>query len=301
MSHVSLIKATGLTYHYTKDSVTLHNINLNIEKASIYGFLGPNGSGKTTTLSLLLGLLPIQEGSIEIFGKPLHTDRVAILKKIGSLIESPSLYGHLTAHENLEVYRAKYGASRQRIPEVLEVVGLHQTGKKKTKRFSLGMKQRLSIALALLPNPELLILDEPANGLDPTGIIELRQLIKKLNQEEGMTIVISSHILAEVEKMATHIGIISKGQLVFQGPLEELHALQHKDAVLYLQTSDNTKALELLHHLKVVVEGNTMAVTYEDKSQLAAISRLLRTNDIDIYFLQPREQNLEEVFIQLTN
>ena len=195
-----IIRTTHLSYHYSKDVKTLDDINLHIERGSIYGFLGPNGSGKTTTLSLLLGLLNNQQGGIEIFGKPLQANRVDILRKTGSLIESPSLYGHLTARENLEVYRPIYGVSKERINEVLEIAGLSETGKKQVKKFSLGMKQRLSIALALLPNPELLVLDEPANGLDPGGIIALRQLIKRLNREFGMTILISSHLLSEVEK-----------------------------------------------------------------------------------------------------
>ena len=172
-----VIKTTGLTYHYSKDAKTLSEINLQVERGSVYGFLGPNGSGKTTTLSLLLGLLNNQQGDIEIFGQHLHANRIDILRKVGSLIETPSLYGHLTAKENLEVYRAVYSAPKEKIAEVLKVVGL-DTGKKVVKKFSLGMKQRLSIALALLPSPELLVLDEPSNGLDPAGIIELREFFE---------------------------------------------------------------------------------------------------------------------------
>ena len=156
-----IIKTTGLSYQYSKEVKTLFDINLKVERGSIYGFLGPNGSGKTTTLSLLLVLMNNQHGDIEIFGQNLHANRIEILKKIGSLVETPSLYGHLTAKENLEVYRQVYGASKARVDEVLSIVDLADTGKKLAKKFSLGMKQRLSIALALLPNPELLILDEP--------------------------------------------------------------------------------------------------------------------------------------------
>ena len=225
MDQQPVIRTSSLSYHYSKDVQTLYDINLRVERGSIYGFLGPNGSGKTTTLSLLLGLLNNQKGDIEIFGQHLHKNREAILCKIGSLIETPSLYGHLTAKENLEVYRNTYGASKARVNEVLEIVGLADSGNKVAKKFSLGMKQRLAIALALLPNPELLILDEPTNGLDPAGIIELRALVKKLNKEHGMTILISSHLLSEVEKMVSHIGIIYKGKMLFQGSLPELHAI----------------------------------------------------------------------------
>src|SRR6476620_10112570 len=243
MKNNLIIKTTGLSYYYSKDVKTLSDINLHVERGSIYGFLGPNGSGKTTTLSLLLGLLNNQQGDIEIFGQHLHANRVSILKKIGSLVEAPSLYGHLTAKENLEVYRQVYGAPKERITEVLQIVGLNDTGKKVAKKFSLGMKQRLAIALALLPNPELLVLDEPSNGLDPAGIIELRELIKKLNKTYGMTILISSHLLAEVEKMVSHIGIIFKGKMLFQGTLPELHIFQQKGTKLLLSTSDNEAAI----------------------------------------------------------
>src|SRR5215204_4593233 len=257
MDNSSIIKTIGLSYHYSKDVQTLFDIDLNVERGSIYGFLGPNGSGKTTTLSLLLGLLNNQKGDIEIFGDHLHANRINILKKIGSLIETPSLYGHLTAKENLEVYRQVYAASKERVAEVLQIVGLADTGKKVAKKFSLGMKQRLSIALALLPNPELLILDEPSNGLDPAGIIELRELIKKLNKEYGMTILISSHLLGEVEKMVSHVGIIFKGKMLFQGALSELHSFQQKGSRLFIKTSDNAAAYKLLqaHQPEMVGES----------------------------------------------
>jgi ABC-2 type transport system ATP-binding protein len=196
----NIIKTTGLNYYFSKAAQTLFDINLDVKEGSIYGFLGPNGAGKTTTLRLLLGLLRKQEGSIEIFGKSFEQHSIEILRNVGSLIEQPSLYAHLTAKENLEIYRKVYGCSSNRINEVLEMVGLAYTKNKKTKQFSLGMKQRLSIALALLPQPKLLILDEPTNGLDPNGIIETRELIKRLNTEFGTTILVSSHILAEVEK-----------------------------------------------------------------------------------------------------
>lgn len=297
----TIIKTTGLSYHYSKDVQTLFDINLNVEKGSIYGFLGPNGSGKTTTLSLLLGLLNKQEGDIEIFGQHLHSNRYEILKRIGSLIETPSLYSHLTARENLEIYREIYGASKERINEVLNIVGLENTGKKTAKKFSLGMKQRLAIALALLPNPELLILDEPSNGLDPSGIIELRQLIKKLNKEHGMTILISSHILSEVEKMVSHVGIIYSGKMLFQGLLPELHQFQQKGLRLLIKTSDNEAAIKLLQEYEPVKEGDTFSVPFQDQKQVSFIQRMLIQNNLDVYLLQPKENDLEKLFIDLTS
>ena len=301
MNHPSVIKTSRLSYQYSAGEKTLSDINLEVKRGSIYGFLGPNGSGKTTTISLILGLLNNQKGEIEIFGQHLHSNRINILKKIGSLIESPSLYGHLTAKENLEVYRGIYGASKERIPEVLKIVGLESTGKKLVKKFSLGMKQRLSIALALLPNPELLILDEPSNGLDPAGIIEFRELIKKLNKDHNMTIMISSHLLGEVEKMVSHLGIIYKGKMLFQGSLPELHQFQQNGARLWINTSDNEAAIQLLHEYEPERQGDEISVMFHDQKQVAFIQRMLTQNNLDVYLLQTKKNDLEQLFIDLTS
>ncbi|GAB4091120.1 P-loop NTPase family protein [Flaviaesturariibacter terrae] len=299
MDHI--IRTTGLSYHYSREVQTLIDINLRVERGSIYGFLGPNGSGKTTTLSLLLGLLNNQKGAIEIFGQHLHAARETILGRIGSLIETPSLYAHLTARENLEVYRETYGATKARVEEVLEIVGLADTGNKVAKKFSLGMKQRLSIALALLPAPELLILDEPSNGLDPAGIIELRALVKKLNKEHGMTILISSHLLAEIEKMVTHVGIIYKGRMLFQGSLAELHRFQQRGSRLFIRTSDNVAACRILEEHGPELSDEGLSVAYENAGQVAAINRRLTEQQLDVFLLHPRESDLEQLFIDLTS
>jgi lantibiotic transport system ATP-binding protein len=295
-----IIKTKSLSYAYKKEQKTLSGIELNVERGSVYGFLGPNGSGKTTTLRLLLGLLPIQEGSIELFGDSLSNNRIHALKRIGSLIESPSLYGHLTARENLQVYRNIYSASNDRIDEVLNIVGLEDTGSKLAKKFSLGMKQRLSIALALLPKPELLILDEPSNGLDPAGIIELRNLVKKLNKVHGMTIVISSHMLSEIEKIVTHLGIISDGKMLFQGSMEQLQAMQQGQSLLQIKTSDNDSAFRLLHQYGPERTWRELLVPYQSGEDVAAINRILTANHIDVYLLKPKENTLEQLFIELT-
>jgi ABC-type multidrug transport system ATPase subunit len=296
----TIIKTTGLSYSYAKAARTLSDINLVVEQGSIYGFLGPNGSGKTTTLSLLLGLLTNQQGSIEIFGKDIRRHRIEVLRNIGSLIEAPSIYGHLTAKENLEVYRPVYGVKKERITEVLKTVGLEDTGKKTAKKFSLGMKQRLAIALALLPAPRLLILDEPTNGLDPAGIIELRQLLKQLNQQHGITILISSHILSEVEKMVSHLGIIYQGKMLFQGTLPQLHTFQQRDARLCIHTSDNAAAYTLLDAYKPQNNGEMLEVSFSGIEQAAAINRTLVQHGIDVYQLTPVETDLEQLFINLT-
>ena len=178
------IETKNLTHKFTEHDAVLRAINMQVPQGSIYGFLGPNGAGKTTTLKLVLGLLKKQEGEIFIFNKPFANNRIELLKNIGSLIESPSLYGHLTATENLKVWQKLFQCPKTRIQEVLEIVGLTNTGNKKASNFSLGMKQRLSIAVALLHNPSLLLLDEPTNGLDPNGIIEMRELLKQLNKSK---------------------------------------------------------------------------------------------------------------------
>lgn len=301
MTSTATIKTSALTYHFNKQQKTLDDINLHVEKGSIYGFLGPNGAGKTTTLRLLLGLLKKQQGSIQLFGKEFDQHRIESLKKIGSLIEQPSLYGHLTAIENLGVYRKVYGAPKENIASVLELVGLEGTGQKKAKQFSLGMKQRLSIAIALLHNPELLILDEPTNGLDPNGIIETRELIKKLNRERGVTIIVSSHILAEVERMATHVGIIHKGKLLFQGTLPELQNMKNKQSFLQIDTSDNAAAIQLFAEQGAEMRNGYIALPFKEKGATAAIARNLVAQNIDVYLLQPQQNDLEQLFIEITS
>lgn len=301
MMSSTVIRTNQLCYSYARGVNTLADIDLQVNRGDIYGFLGPNGSGKTTTLSLLLGLLKNQRGTISILGKELAHHRREILAKVGSLIESPSLYHHLTAKENLEVYREVYGASTARLQEVLNIVGLRETGGKTVGKFSLGMRQRLSLALALLPKPELLVLDEPTNGLDPGGIQELRSLIRRLRDEEGITFLISSHILTEVEKIVNRIGIIYKGQMKFQGSLDELHRLQEQQSRLHLDTSDNLLAMSVLQKFNVELTDEDLVVPYSDVEQVAAINRLLVDHDLDVYTLRPGKQTLEEIFLNLTS
>jgi len=200
------------------------NISLQIPRGSIYGLLGPNGAGKSTTLKMLSGLLRPSEGEVRVFGKPWRREH---LERIGTLIETPALYGNLTAYENLLVHTRLMGLPEDTIDEALEITGLKQTGKKLVSQFSLGMKQRLGLAIALLGDPEILILDEPTNGLDPIGIEEFREMIRFLNSK-GKTILLSSHILSEVAQLVDHIGIISDGELKLQSPIsheEDLEAL----------------------------------------------------------------------------
>ncbi|HEY4205507.1 MAG TPA: ATP-binding cassette domain-containing protein [Puia sp.] len=222
------LETTGLSHRFAGQGPVLQSVGLRVPEGSIFGFLGPNGAGKTTTLRLVLGLLKKQQGEIRVLGQPFAEHRLAILRKLGSLIESPSIYAHLTASENLRILQKVYRCPLDRIDHVLQITGLGETGGKKAGAFSLGMKQRLGISIALLNDPLLLILDEPTNGLDPEGIIEMRELFRQLNRQ-GVTILISSHLLGEMEKLITHAGIIHKGELLFQGTLDELRSGRNGD------------------------------------------------------------------------
>lgn len=239
---------------------------------------------------------------MQIFGHQFPSHRIEILKRLGSLIEQPSLYLHLTATENLEIYRLIYNTSPSRIGEVLKIVGLEDTGKKKARQFSLGMRQRLSIAIALLHQPELLILDEPTNGLDPNGIIEIRELIKMLNRQHGTTVIVSSHILIEVEKMATHVGIIHKGRMLFQGPLPELQQMKTRQSVLEIETSDNSRAAGILSaQYSVRQEENLIIMPFTGREETAMVNKLLVNEGLDVYAIHPKQSDLEQLFIEITS
>jgi len=295
------IETKNLCYNFSNEQTVLNSIDLQVPTGSIYGFLGPNGAGKTTTLRLLLGLLRKQKGSIAVFGKELAQNRLDILRNTGSLIESPSLYGHLTAKENLQIQQVLYQCSSARIGEVLEIVGLGSTQNKKASQFSLGMKQRLSIAIALLHNPALLILDEPTNGLDPNGIIEIRDLLKKINAEQQITILISSHLLAEIEKLVTHIGIINKGNLLFQGTLSELQNKQNLNACFLIKTSNNHAAAAIIQSngIEVSVSNELLSFSIVEDSVVAFLNKQMVQNGIDVYHIAHQQNDLESIFINL--
>lgn len=218
-----IIKTNSLTKAYGKQ-ICVNNLNMSVPENRVYGFLGPNGAGKSTTLKMLLGLVRPTKGEIDIFGKRVNSkNRIDILRNVGSLIESPSYYGHLTAKENLKIFATLLDVPKTNIDKVLEIVRLDKQQSKKASKFSLGMKQRLGLASALLSFPKLLILDEPTNGLDPAGIQEMRELIKALPKQYGMTVIVSSHLLSEIDQMAEDVGIIANGKLMYQGELNKLH------------------------------------------------------------------------------
>jgi ABC-2 type transport system ATP-binding protein len=296
------IETTNLRYRFPGQEPVLKGIDLRVPEGSVYGFLGPNGAGKTTTLKLLLGLLKKQEGEILLFNQPFEKNRISILRQLGSMIESPSLYSHLTATENLTVWQKLYQCPRQRIGEVLDIVGLSATGKKTAGHFSLGMKQRLSIAVALLQNPEILVLDEPTNGLDPNGIIDIRELLKTLNRENGMTIVISSHLLSEIEKMVTHIGIIHEGNLLFQGTMDTLQQQQDARSGICFETENAEKTAAILREngLLVTVNQGEVRIPVIGKEKIALINRQLVTAGVAVYRISREQSDLESIFIDIT-
>jgi ABC-type multidrug transport system ATPase subunit len=298
-----ILETRDLVHSFSSDEVVLNGIILQVEAGSIYGFLGPNGAGKTTTLRLILGLLARQQGSISIFGKDLARDRIEILRQVGSLIESPSIYTHLTAEENLRLLQKVYRCPISRIGEVLELVGLADTRKKRAGQFSLGMKQRLSIAIALLNSPRLLILDEPTNGLDPNGMIEIRELMRKLNREQGITILVSSHLLAEIDRLVSHLGIIHHGRMLFQGTLDELKEKQQQSVSVVLETSDSERTREVLAAMKLAARfsNGRCSLPALPKETIAEINRQLVLKGIDVYEVSVEKNDLERIFIDLVS
>ena len=297
------VETIELTHKFSESETALNSVNLQVIEGSIYGFLGPNGAGKTTTLKLILGLLKKQSGEIMVFGKPFATNRVETLRRVGSMIESPSIYGHLTAIENLRILQKVYGCPNHRIQEVLELVDLSATGNKKASQFSLGMKQRLSIAVALLHSPDLLILDEPTNGLDPNGILEIRELLQNLNQNQGITILVSSHLLPEIEKLATHIGIIHRGAILFQGTLPELLAKRRQNSFIVFETNDAAKTRQIIKEfgLKPQDEFGKIAISVLENERIAAVNEKLVRSGIEVYRIGKIENDLEEIFFDVIN
>jgi len=296
-----IIETQNLTFGFNTKQKVLNKLNLKIERGSIYGFLGPNGAGKTTTIRLLLGLLKAPENSLKLFGKKFPGNRMEVFSKVGSLIEQPSLYAHLSGYDNLEIARLIRKVNRKKVAEVLELVKLSNVAAKKVSEYSMGMKQRLGLAIALLGEPELLLLDEPVNGLDPNGIVEIRELLRSLNRELGTTIFLSSHLLSEIEKLVTHIGIINMGELLFQGTISDLRELQTGEAELHIETGNNKAVFEMLQNKYTVhTIGETLVISCQSKEEVPKIIRDLVINEIEIYKAVVQEKDLEQLFIQMT-
>lgn len=275
-------------------------VELKIPKREIYGFLGPNGAGKTTTIRMLLGLMKPTSGDIHIFGKDLKKDRIKILQKVGALVENPSYYPHLTAYENLEAIRKILNVPPSRIHKVLEIVRLTNVSNKKVKGFSLGMKQRLGIAAALLHNPELLILDEPTDGLDPSGIIEIRELIKSLPSKYDMTVLISSHLLSEIDQIATTVGILNKGKLIFQDSIDAMRLYAHQSVSLKVNDGEKAWRSLLARGINTTYKDDLIYLSDCSNENVAQIVETLVHNGLSIYRVEEEKRSLEEIFLQMT-
>jgi ABC-2 type transport system ATP-binding protein len=294
-----LIETRELTRQFGS-KLAVDHLDLSVPAAGVYGFLGPNGAGKTTAIRMLLGLIKPTSGEVFLFGLPLYKNRLALSRRIGALVESPSLYPHLTGRENLEVTRRLIGAPSEMIISALETVRLTKDSDRLVREYSLGMRQRLGLALALLNKPQLLILDEPTNGLDPAGIHEMRDLIRRLPADAGVTVFLSSHLLSEVEQIASHIGIIQEGRLLFQGRLADLQKRQLTR--LRVGTNQLDQAASFLTKAGWMVEQsdgmlNVAATTSEDA---ISINSLLVDRGIDVFHLSLSQASLEDIFLALT-
>lgn len=296
MAH--LIQTETLSRSFGSQQV-VRSLDLNVPQGSVYAFLGPNGAGKSTTIRLLLGLLRPSSGSIHLFGHSLVTHRLAILRRLGSLVEMPSLYPHLTATENLGIPARLLERSRTDISRVLDVVGLSGVGAKQVGKFSLGMKQRLGLAAALLAQPELLILDEPTNGLDPAGIHEVRQLLRSMPTQHGVTVFLSSHLLSEVEQLATHVGMLSQGELVFQGPVAMLAERRQSRLRLLVDRPDEAAVRLTTRGWDTTRDGDTLLTSAT--APAAAINRFLVENGFDVHQLAHETDSLEQLFLGMTH
>ncbi|GIP24612.1 ATP-binding cassette domain-containing protein [Paenibacillus sp. J22TS3] len=293
-----VLKTNNLSKKF-KGHQALDKVNLSIRKGAIYGFIGQNGAGKSTLIRLVTGLAFPTEGSLELFGASGEQALIQARKRMGSIIESPALFPHMTAHENLEANRILRGIpGKDCVPRMLKQVGLEGTGNKKAKNFSLGMKQRLGLAIALLGDPEFIILDEPTNGLDPMGVIEMRELLKTLNRELGITIMISSHILSELHLMASHYGIIHRGKLLEQLTADELN--ERCQQYIYIQVNDPGKAAAVIQNelgtadFEVLQDGAIKL--YSQMEKPSHLSSALFSAGLEIEKFMPMGEDLESYF-----
>lgn len=296
----NIIETHGLTRRFG-EVTAVESVDLHVPHGNVYGFLGPNGAGKTTTIRLLLGLIKPDSGDVNIFGKSIREDRIDILSRIGALVEQPAFYPHLTGRENLEIIRRLRGLDMVAIETVLRTVKLLEAADRLAKTYSTGMVQRLGLAIALIGEPQLLILDEPTNGLDPAGIHEIRELIIRLAEECGITIFLSSHLLNEVEQVADLIGIIQDGKLIFQGTLEMLQS--QLQGTLVLKVDQPAAATSLLSQAGWQVQrngGKKLTVNANGLSDVAMINAQLTQHGFNVFEVCPERPSLEDIFLTLT-
>ena len=296
-----LIETRGLTRRFGSQ-LAVDGLNLLVPAAGVYGFLGPNGAGKTTAIRMLLGLIRPNAGEVRLFGQSLNGNHQSVMRRVGALVEAPSLYPHLTGRENLEVTRRLLGSDRNLVGLALATVKLTKDADRRVREYSLGMRQRLGLALALLNKPKLLILDEPTNGLDPAGIHEMRDLIRRFPEEFAVTVFLSSHLLGEVEQIATHIGIINEGHLLFQGTLSELQSKQQTLLAVGVKQVDS--AIEVLAKTGWTVErgvDDLLSVSTKAPDDAVKINKLLVDRGLEVFHLALTQRSLEDIFLGLTN
>lgn len=293
----TVLKATGITKKYGA-AKALDKVSIEIKRGMIYGLIGENGAGKSTFMRTIMGLISIDEGSIELFGT---TDLQAARRRMGQSIETPALYPELTARDNLRIQAANGGVSDREIEDLLKMMRLENTGKKKAKNFSLGMRQRLAIANALITNPEFLILDEPTNGMDPAGMAEMREIIQRLVKERGITVLLSSHLLDELSQIATHYGILHEGHLIKELSKEEL--AQESRQFIKIDTSATEQAVTVLDSLgyrDYFVQSSRVIQLFEGIDQVAAINQAWVEAKVPVDGIHLVGQKLEDYFLQLT-
>jgi len=301
MSNSFAIETTGLTRHF-EEVAAVDAVDLAVPRGSVYGFLGPNGAGKSTTIRMLLGLLRPSAGSISIFGRPFPRHRQTQLRRVGAMVEAPSVYQHLTGRENLAVTaRLRGGIDAAMIDRALDDVDLLHAADRCVRAYSLGMTQRLGIALALLDDPDLLILDEPTNGLDPAGMHDIRTLIRNLPEQAGVTVFLSSHLLDEVERVASHVGVIRSGRLIFQGSTDTLR--NRRPAQVILKTNPLDMAARALTGAGMDVDRKeeTLRVSPGTESVAARCVAVLAAQDVDVFHVRVHRPSLEETFLALTD
>ena len=297
----TVIETKALCKQYGPHTAVDH-VELHVPRGCVYGFIGPNGAGKSTTMKMLLGLIHPTAGRVRLLGQELtEKSRLPLLRQTGSLIESPAGYLHLTAQENLEIVADLKGVPHKDIGRVLDIVHLTQDRNRKVGQYSLGMKQRLGIAMALLGSPKLLILDEPTNGLDPAGIQEMRALIRNMPAATGATVLISSHLLGEMEQMVEQVGIIDHGHILFEGPLTELQ--RHSRGNVTLRLLDPAKAAPILRANGLTSHSDSCVVTLPplQDALLADLVQKLAACGAGVVELTPRTKTLEEIFLSLTS
>ncbi|WP_273321597.1 ABC transporter ATP-binding protein [Vallitalea guaymasensis] len=296
----AIVSTHQLTKNYN-GICRVNDVNMTVYEGDIYGFLGPNGAGKSTTLKMLLGLAKPTRGDVVIFGKNFIKNRQSILSNTGSLIESPSYYGHLTGLENMCIMQRLCNAPEKNIKKALHIVRLENQIKKQVKHYSLGMKQRLGIAMALINFPKLLILDEPTNGLDPNGIREIRELIKSLPQKYGITVLISTHLLSEIEQMATSVGIINDGNLLFQGSMDSLQG--KSKSFVTIKSLNNQLAEKVLvsnNHTSFNIQNDCLVFSNTNDTDIADINTLLVNAGVQVIRIEEHRKSLEDIFLELT-